>query len=482
MLEILGDRMPALLNVTPEQTFKSELTFEDAVQLIKSFQFEIMYCTDSQLYLKAAHFKKEVLAQCLKGISTSHNLNQRTKIGAIKTICAAFKYVHGSFSTFLSFNRSAIVKKYGMGYIRTRLYFNAMAGVKKLNHLCLDMDLFSAQMHDKAFNENPAHYALHLYCLGGDINNNWRQKLKEYFGSDWKWLSKQSNAYIYRLIRNTKTINQIKRIIKLRPKDAWLRNKLFLQLTKEATQRNICSETMLAIMQKHIKNKASNWMPFPDKTIVENEAAIDHIYDFGKQAQIDITAKSFRALYEQATEFFNERRRQRMQAFELGIGIYGWRPLNGNVMDTYSSEKWFQYSIAVPDKFESENGRFRFTLLSSNYQLETEGKQMHHCVGSFSSEASKGKYIVYHIEDTQNKEGEDSRGYTVGFRHDYTNGWYMQQCYGLYNRTKPDSRIIVTFNLLTKYLNSFNVDCDVTLSIKGQPDIRVESFVEELIF
>lgn len=53
---------------------------------------------------------------------------------------------------------------------------------------------------------------------------------------------------------------------------------------------------------------------------------------------------------------------------------------------------------------------YSYKLLSSDYEIKQEGKEMHHCVGIYSDQVAKGKYLVYSVRHPEDKD----RRYTLG--------------------------------------------------------------------
>lgn len=77
---------------------------------------------------------------------------------------------------------------------------------------------------------------------------------------------------------------------------------------------------------------------------------------------------------------------------------------------------------------------FKVVPLLSSYDLIDEGKDMHHCVGSYSDNCISGKSRIFSIRDKEdNKIATLELSYSVSFNGSFQNTWSVNQCRAVCN-------------------------------------------------
>lgn len=93
------------------------------------------------------------------------------------------------------------------------------------------------------------------------------------------------------------------------------------------------------------------------------------------------------------------------------------------------------------------------TPLVNMQQVQDEGTNMHHCVGSYAEYCARGEYLVWHLR----KGAEES---TLGIRvikhQDSTKQYVIQQHYGKCNSEVSDRDFVEAANTIIKVLNASN--------------------------
>lgn len=104
------------------------------------------------------------------------------------------------------------------------------------------------------------------------------------------------------------------------------------------------------------------------------------------------------------------------------------------------------------DEHEMTIEDVHFTLLHPQ-DYDKEGKEMHHCVGSYTIDGYKGNYKVYHAE-------YEEKPYTLGIEA-FSGMYRFQQCYGTCNSYAPAEvreASMVLIDLLNKELGDKRMD------------------------
>lgn len=82
----------------------------------------------------------------------------------------------------------------------------------------------------------------------------------------------------------------------------------------------------------------------------------------------------------------------------------------------------FNISTEVPREVKQDG--YTLTLLTSGLQVVDEGREMHHCVGSYARDIAEGRYLVYKVE------GEERATLGISISHESGAPAYQyQQCY-----------------------------------------------------
>ena len=131
--------------------------------------------------------------------------------------------------------------------------------------------------------------------------------------------------------------------------------------------------------------------------------------------------------------------------------------VHNDLVKQYNEQK--EQLSKVPYKFEDGVPKiFNFdgvvaTRIDSPHELQTEGRTMHHCVGSYSDSIRTGRYLVYHLEDGVERA-------TLGIsvldveKSNSPAKYTVNQMYGVCNRPVESDRIKKAQEMLLKQLNS----------------------------
>lgn len=92
--------------------------------------------------------------------------------------------------------------------------------------------------------------------------------------------------------------------------------------------------------------------------------------------------------------------------------------------------------------------------LNSPFEMQEEGKMMHHCVSSYSHAVKSGSYVVYHL---QHEREHATLGISILDREN-TSIFKKDQMYGVCNRPVTDENIIKASEMLLNILNEKQKD------------------------
>lgn len=105
------------------------------------------------------------------------------------------------------------------------------------------------------------------------------------------------------------------------------------------------------------------------------------------------------------------------------------------------------------DAVTYEEDGYTFTLLNNQMAIATEGKTMHHCVGSYAGLAAQGSYAVFRVEGNNERATLGLELAALGEKR-----FEFNQCYGLCNSRVSDRLRDAAHRVLRKF-NDDRIRC-----------------------
>jgi len=186
------------------------------------------------------------------------------------------------------------------------------------------------------------------------------------------------------------------------------RNKLIVQRTRYGSTIEALQSMSSTALKLNVKDEILALRDIPWKQLVGGKTKVKtiamYINDYyrmqgqsGLPVSRELKWSTAKELHDTAIRAYNERRQL-----------------------TYIQD----FSIPAMVPREAKLDGYTLTLLTSGLQVVDEGREMHHCVGSYARDIAEGRYLVYKVE------GEERATLGISISHESGAPAYQyQQCY-----------------------------------------------------
>lgn len=341
----------------------------------------------------------------------------------MKEFCMAFKFVYGcSFKKATNILKGIAINKIG----KTNFYASHYLRKLGVRHFTIGDEEAVAF----AWKENKSAV---LLCMCKDIkivDRDYQKDLKDrlmrpmHYGqngsgwteADWKFFSKQTQSWKIRAIR----YNMVDFAVKARMRDAHMRNS-FIKATKRRA-----NPVVLRVLQNELrkhKGPITKFAPFEVRRrdmgwySREMDIIADYVYYAGRVSN----ATTLRGLYREAEEWHREDQmliEQERIRHQQQYGGTAYIPFHGS----------FDYE-GIKDEYTVDG--IRFELIKTSEDLYVEGRDMHHCVGSYKDQCGRKEYVVFKVHADKQA--------TLGCYIDNNGKVTFEQMYGVCNEYVDES-------------------------------------------